>query len=129
MCQVEYDENDIKGGKMQYNFPERLKSAREKRNLTQNELGQKAGLPPSSIAHFETGSRKPSLANLRRIAIALEVTTDYLLERVDDFTLVENKKQGEKSIFRDIENLSAKDLEFAKQMLRALAERNEKNEL
>ena len=106
---------------MQEIFRKRLKIAREKRNLTQNELGQKANLPPSSIAHFETGSRKPSLANLRRLAIALEVTTDYLLGRVDNFTLIE--QEGD-SIFRDIENLSTKDLEFAKQMLRALAERN-----
>ncbi len=112
---------------MQDDFPDRLKKAREKRSLTQNELGQRAGLPPSSIAHFETGSRKPSLANLRRLAIALEVATDYLLGRVDDFT-VETKPQEGDSIYRDIENLSAKDLEFAKQMLKALAERNQKNE-
>ena len=114
---------------MQDIFPERLKNAREKRNLTQNELGKMSNLPPSSIAHFETGSRKPSLANLRRLAIALEVTTDYLLGRVENFSFVESKTEEGDSIFRDIENLSAKDLEFAKQMLKALAERNVKNEL
>lgn len=113
---------------MQDDFPKRLKKAREMRNLTQNELGQKAGLPPSSIAHFETESRKPSLANLRRLANALEVTTDYLLGRVDDFRFVETKSQEGDSIFRDIEKLSATDLEFAKQMMKALAERNTKNE-
>jgi transcriptional regulator with XRE-family HTH domain len=40
-------------------FPERLKDAREMRKLTQSGLGQRANLPSTSIAHFETGSRKP----------------------------------------------------------------------
>ena len=40
----------------------------------------------SAISHFETGTRKPSFDNLRRLADALDVTTDYLLGRVKDFT-------------------------------------------
>ena len=109
---------------MQEVFPERLRNARKKRNFTQNDLDQNAGLPMGSTAHFETGSRKPSLANLRRLATALEITTDYLLGRTDDFSFVETKPEKGDSIFRDIENLSASDLEFAKQMIKVLAERN-----
>ena len=65
-------------------FPERLRSAREKRGLSQGELAKRAGFQASAISHFETGSRKPSFDNLRRLADALEVTTDYLLGRVTD---------------------------------------------
>lgn len=65
-------------------FKERLRAAREMRGLSQADLAFKTGLPPSSIAHFEGGKRKPSFDNLRKLSEALEVTTDYLLGRVDD---------------------------------------------
>src|SRR5260363_479896 len=70
-------------------FQERLKAARELRKWSQGDLASQAGMPPSSIAHFESGSRKPSFDTLRRLANALEVTTDYLLGRVDDPSLAE----------------------------------------
>lgn len=47
-------------------FQERLKAARELRKWSQGELAGKASMPPSSIAHFEAGSRKPSFDTLRR---------------------------------------------------------------
>jgi transcriptional regulator with XRE-family HTH domain len=62
----------------------RLRAAREMRKLSQAELAAKTGLPPSSIAHFEGGKRKPSFDNLRKLSEALAVTTDYLLGRTDD---------------------------------------------
>src|SRR5690348_18450045 len=65
-------------------FPERLKAARDLRGWSQTELGARSGLPPSSVAHFESGSRKPSFDTLRKLANALEVTTDYLLGRVNE---------------------------------------------
>jgi transcriptional regulator with XRE-family HTH domain len=55
--------------------------AREIRQVGQEELAKKAGLPPSSISHFECGRRKPSLRNLVRLADALEMSADFLLGR------------------------------------------------
>ena len=52
--------------------------AREMRGLSQAELGKKAQLQPTAISHFETGGRAPSFDNLRRLADALNVSTDYL---------------------------------------------------
>ena len=65
-------------------FKKRLRTAREKNNLTQADLAENTGLPASSISHFEKGPRKPSFDNLRRLAAALNVTTDYLLGRTDN---------------------------------------------
>jgi transcriptional regulator with XRE-family HTH domain len=104
-------------------FPERLKSAREMRKLTQSELGQRAKLPATSIAHFEAGSRKPSFDNLRKLAIALGITIDYLLGREVESSVVEDTTDGD-TLFRDIKKLSAQDLALAKQFLKILAERN-----
>lgn len=64
-------------------FPARLKKSRDGRGLTQAELGKEAGLPSTTISHFESGSRKPSFDNLRRLTKVLGVSTDYLMGLVD----------------------------------------------
>jgi len=102
-------------------FQERLKAARELRKLNQSDLAARAGMPPSSIAHFESGSRKPSFDTLRRLANSLEVTTDFLLGRVDDPGMAE----GGDPLFRDVGKLTAGDRELAKDFLKMLAERNQ----
>jgi transcriptional regulator with XRE-family HTH domain len=101
-------------------FQERLRAARELRKWNQAELADRSGMPPSSIAHFESGSRKPSFDTLRRLANALEVTTDYLLGRVDDPSLA----QAADPLFRDVSKLTGNDRELAKDFLKMLAERN-----
>ncbi len=101
-------------------FQERLRAARELRKWNQTELAEKASMPPSSIAHFESGSRKPSFDTLRRLANALDVTTDYLLGRVDDPILA----QAADPLFRDVSKLTGNDRDLAKDFLKMLAERN-----
>jgi transcriptional regulator with XRE-family HTH domain len=102
-------------------FQERLKAARELRKWSQSDLASHAGMPPSSIAHFESGSRKPSFDTLRRLANSLEVTTDFLLGRVDDPGMAE---AGD-PLFRDVGKLTASDRELAKDFLKMLADRNQ----
>ena len=53
------------------------------RGMSQVELAKAMGLSSTSITHFERGTRKPSFDNLRKLAAALNVSTDYLLGRVD----------------------------------------------
>jgi transcriptional regulator with XRE-family HTH domain len=66
-----------------YLFPARLKASRRLRKWKQRELASLAGITTSSIGHLEVGSRKPTFDTLLRLADALEVTTDYLLGRVE----------------------------------------------
>lgn len=65
-------------------FPDRLRSARERRGLNQGKLAERARLKPSAVSHFETGNRKPSFDNLKRLADALNVTTDFLIGRTSE---------------------------------------------
>jgi transcriptional regulator with XRE-family HTH domain len=102
-------------------FPQRLKSARELRGWNQAELAGKAAMPPSSIAHFEAGARKPSFDTLRRLATALEVTTDYLLGRVDSPSVAESGDP----LFRDVANLTGNDRDLAKEFVKMLAARRQ----
>ena len=62
-------------------FRKNLRMLRERRNMTQAELGTRAGLRSASISHFETGQRAPSLETLAKLADALTVTVDALLGR------------------------------------------------
>lgn len=102
-------------------FKARLKAARELRQLKQAELAERAKLPPSSIAHFESGARKPSFDTLRRLANALEVTTDYLLGRVNEPGLAE---AGD-PLYRDMGKLTERDREIAREFLEMLAKKAE----
>lgn len=61
-------------------FAARLREARESRGWNQAELAQRADMQPSAIAHFEASRRKPSFDNVRRLAKALEVSADYLMD-------------------------------------------------
>lgn len=102
-------------------FMQRLRAARDLRQWSQSDLATRAEMPPSSIAHFETGTRKPSFDTLKRLANALEVTTDYLLGRVQEPGLAE---AGD-PLYRDMGKLSDKDRELAKDFLKMLAARNQ----
>ncbi len=91
-------------------FSNRLKQARDVRGLSQAQLATKAGLPAASVSHFESGPRKPSFDNLKSLASALDVTTDYLLGRAD--TPEASATFGK--LHRDINQLTAQDLELTK---------------
>lgn len=103
-------------------FPARLKAARELREMSQTALAEKAGLPATSISHFEAGSRKPSFDNLRLLADTLRVTADYLLGRVKQPDAVASHD----ILARHASNLTAENLELAEEMLKLLADREKK---
>src|SRR2546428_8861632 len=100
-------------------FPARLQAARELRGLNQSELATRASLQPSAGSHFETGARKPSFDNLRRLADALDVTTDYLLGRVNDMQDVGDVDR----VHRHLEQMSSADREIAEDFLQLLAKK------
>ena len=65
-------------------FAERLRDLRKQKDLSQTELGQRAGLHYTHIGRFERGASRPSGDTLKRLADALDVTSDYLLEGAAD---------------------------------------------
>ena len=103
-------------------FPQRLRAARELRELNQGELARRASLQASAVSHFEIGARKPSFDNLKRLADALKVTTDYLLGRVDDPAGL----AGADRIHRHLAQLKGSDRSIAEDMIQMLAKRAER---
>ncbi len=105
-------------------FPQRLVAARKKRELSQDDLAHKSGLQPAAISHFETGARKPSFDNLRRLADALNITADYLLGRTDD---PEGFAEADVAFRHGFEKLSSGQREIALDFIEVLAKRNKKD--
>jgi len=100
-------------------FAIRLKFAREKRNLNQTELAKLASLQPAAIGHFEKNRRKPSFANVRALAKALNISSDYLLGRSASIA-------GATTAFRGEENLSNADRDHIQMMIDLMSEKNQK---
>jgi len=65
---------------MDTNFGKRLKEIRFKRQLSQTKLAEIANLHYTQIGRYEKGETRPSLKVLKRLAEALEVSVDSLLE-------------------------------------------------
>ena len=61
-------------------FAARLRSLRKQKNLSQTEQGKLAGLHYTHIDRFERGASRPSGDTLKRLADALDVSSDYLLD-------------------------------------------------
>jgi ribosome-binding protein aMBF1 (putative translation factor) len=55
-----------------------VKVWREHRGLTQQALANAAGLPQSTIARLESGKRKGTVAQMRKLAGALGINLDTL---------------------------------------------------
>jgi transcriptional regulator with XRE-family HTH domain len=102
-------------------FPRRLRSAREMRELSQLELADRARLQQAAVSLYESGARRPSLRNLRRLSEALEVTTDYLVGRSES---PEPLPSSAEPLFKDFERLTAADRELARQLVAQLARRS-----
>lgn len=101
-------------------FGSRLVEAREKRGLSQAELGKLAGLQPAAIGHFERDRRKPSFANVRALAKALNVSSDYLLGR-------SSTMEGATTAFRGEENLTNHDRDHIQMMIDLMTKKRERD--
>ena len=60
----------------------RIKSAREKKGLTQEQLAEQVNLSPMHISVIERGNKLPRLETLIKIANVLDVSADTLLQDV-----------------------------------------------
>ncbi len=69
-------------------FAQRMKQAREKKGLKQNELAKAVGVTPTTISAYEKSDtdgngKKPTLENAQAIAESLDVSLDWLCGMAD----------------------------------------------
>lgn len=70
----------------------RLKELRTKNNYTQQELGNLVNITKVSICCYEKGTRTPNIETLEDLSNILKVSTDYLLGRETNVTIMENEE-------------------------------------
>lgn len=61
-------------------FGARLREARERLGLTQEEVAERSGVHATEVSRMETGKRDPKISTLRRLAKAVEVKPGQLLD-------------------------------------------------
>ena len=65
-------------------FGRRLIYARQRRDMTADHLAKLADMNPTEISHYECDRRTPGADNVRKIAKALDMSADYLLDLSND---------------------------------------------
>lgn len=65
-------------------FAERLSARRKELGLTQQALADKAGIHMMQVHRYESASSQPSIDVLKKLAVALRVSADYLLFDEDE---------------------------------------------
>lgn len=61
-----------------------MKALREKKGLTQKQLGKMVNLSQQTIGHYEVGRAKPDFETLQRFAEIFHCSIDYLLNHNND---------------------------------------------
>lgn len=62
-------------------FPEKLKSLRREKNLSQKMLAEKLNFNYTTISNYENGRNEPNISTLIRIADIFDISLDELTER------------------------------------------------
>ncbi|MBQ7460518.1 MAG: helix-turn-helix transcriptional regulator [Oscillospiraceae bacterium] len=63
-------------------FSIRLEEMLKSKHMTQKELAETAGVTEAAMSHYIKGDRTPRSSVLARIAMALDTTSEYLMEGV-----------------------------------------------
>ena len=87
-------------------FPQRLKNAREGKNISQRKLGMILGLSDKAISAYESGRTYPPLDTLIKIAKELDKPLSYFLD--------EDTKEA--SLISKIDRLTFELKNFAKEL-------------
>ena len=92
-------------------IPERLKSARERLNLSKAEAARRIGLTAASYVRYEAGDRRPSPQVIISIAENLETSVAYLSGETNDISpdVVSIYKSINPLLFELIKNTESAD--------------------
>lgn len=69
-------------------FNENLKTARERKGISQKDLAETIGVAKSTYSLYESGNREPNVQTIKKIADILNVSADELLGINEDTTTI-----------------------------------------
>jgi len=94
-------------------FGQKLRQLRKDNNLSQKQLASLIGVQNSVISFYELGDRVPSPEVIKKLAVTLHVSADYLLGI-------------EKKATVDVSGLSDNDIAIVRALTEALRAKNKK---
>lgn len=101
-------------------FKERLKEERGKKKLSQNELANTIGVHVTNISRYERGENRPTTDVLKKLADALDITTDYLMYGSTNELATESIADKELlSLFKKVNTLPSEKKKMVKEFLSA----------
>lgn len=96
-------------------FGERLKLEREKRDLSKGELSKMIGLHYSQLGRYERNEASPKSEVLKKLANALDLTTDYLMN--GSLSELANDRISDKKLISSFQKISTLSDESQKVVL------------
>ena len=122
---------NVKGGAILAEFGEVLAQLRQKRHISQAELGRAIFVSGGTISNYEKGVHFPDVEKLLLLADYFNVTTDYLLGKSNQRTAIDadtpdiylRLAQGAKQM-----DLSERDIKTLLDIARTLKERDEQHD-
>jgi transcriptional regulator with XRE-family HTH domain len=119
-----------RGREQEEGFSERLRELRTQRKLSQTELGQMVDLHYTHIGRYERGISRPSADTLKRLADALGVSADYLMDGATDAAAKAHFEDRELlRQFQEVERLADDDKTLVKKFLDAFITKKQLQEL
>jgi transcriptional regulator with XRE-family HTH domain len=106
---------------MAMEFPQRLTALRKEKGLTQQALADMAGVHVMQIRRYESGATQPTLDVIKRMAIALSVSTDMLIFDKDE----RGPDDDFKLQFEAISKFDPKEKMFVKEVIDSLILKHE----
>lgn len=83
----------------------RIRLLLQKKGITQKELANMVGCTEAAVSHYIKGDRIPRASVLTKIAIALDTTSDYLMEGIPT-DVTEELNYAKKLIARNVTQMS-----------------------
>lgn len=99
---------------------ERIKSKREKLEITQNQLSENLGISRASVSNIEVGRHQVTLGSLYEISQILKIDISELLPKYDDVILAVNSNVLDYSSHVDKEKFNNTQIDGIKELLKKL---------
>lgn len=101
---------------------DRLKSARERKNLKQVQVKERTGINNKTLSGYEKGVSEPDIETLKTLASLYEVSVDWLSGNTDDPQPKSKNEQAKNAVIEAYNRLPSEKKKIVDDMIKALSD-------
>lgn len=101
-------------------FPDRLRSLRERKKKTQQDIADVLGITRPAYTAYESGSRKPDYEKVQQLAQYFDVTIDYLMGQDGVEKLKSDLDEATKEVIDEVMQFPKEDLPYLRDLIRRI---------